>query len=54
LTNLSGNAADLTWNYGVLQTATNIAGPFSDLTNIAPPYMVPFTNGQQFFRIREN
>jgi O-glycosyl hydrolase len=54
MTNLTGNAAGLTWNYGVLQTATNIAGPFNDLTNITPPYVVSFTNGQQFFRIREN
>ncbi|HEY1790497.1 MAG TPA: glycoside hydrolase [Verrucomicrobiae bacterium] len=53
-TNLSGNEMGLTWNYGVLQMATNVTGPFDDLMNITPPYTVPFTNGQQFFRIREN
>ncbi len=44
----------LTWNYGVLQTATNVTGPYLDLSNIPPPYAVPITNRQQFFRIREN
>lgn len=53
-TNLGGNATGLTWNYGVLQTATNLAGPFSDIPNVTPPFLVPFTNGQEFFRIREN
>jgi O-glycosyl hydrolase len=53
-TNLTGNGAGLTWNYGILQTTTNIGGPFNDLTNVTPPYVVSFTNGQQFFRIREN
>ncbi|HXC37162.1 MAG TPA: LamG-like jellyroll fold domain-containing protein [Candidatus Acidoferrales bacterium] len=53
-TNLSNYTTRLTWNYGVLQTATNIAGPFSDVTNSTPPYKVPFTQPQQFFRIREN
>ncbi|HEX3625938.1 MAG TPA: LamG-like jellyroll fold domain-containing protein [Verrucomicrobiae bacterium] len=54
LTNLNGNAMGLTWIYGVLQTATNVAGPFSDITNVTPPYLAPFTNSQQYFRIREN
>jgi O-glycosyl hydrolase len=53
-TNMNGNSAALNWNYGVLQTATNVAGPYNDLTNATPPYTMPFTNGQQFFRIREN
>ncbi len=53
-TNLNGNATGLNWNYGVLQTATNIAGPFNDATNVTPPYVIPFTNAQQFFRIRQN
>jgi Concanavalin A-like lectin/glucanases superfamily len=53
-TNLSGNATGLSWNYGILQTATNVAGPYSDLTNVTPPLVIPLTNSQQFFRIREN
>jgi hypothetical protein len=53
-TNLNGNATGLNWNYGVLQTATNIAGPFNDVTNVIPPYIIPLTNAQQYFRIRQN
>ena len=53
-TNISSSGRSLSWNYGVLQTATNVAGPYMDLTNITPPYVIPITNSQQFFRIREN
>ena len=53
-TNVSGSGKSLSWNYGVLQTATNVAGPYMDMTNFTPPYVVPLTNSQQFFRIREN
>lgn len=54
ISSLNGGAAELNWNYGVLQTATNVSGPYSDLTNVTPPFMATFTNGQQFFRIKEN
>ena len=54
LTNAGGNAMQLNWNYGVLQSATNIAGPYLDMTNATQPYALPLTNAQQFFRIREN
>jgi len=50
----NGRSMGLTWNTGVLQTATNMAGPYNDLPGIASPYMAPFTNAQQFFRIKEN
>jgi hypothetical protein len=41
-TNLAGFTKKLTWNYGVLQMATNVDGPFIDITNATPPYKVPF------------
>ena len=57
-TNVSGvagiAATGLNWNYGVLQSATNISGPYFDMTNATPPFVIPTTNSQQFFRIREN
>ena len=53
-TNINGGESGLNWNYGVLQTATNVAGPYMDMTNVTPPYFIPLTNSQQFFRIREN
>jgi O-glycosyl hydrolase len=54
ITNLSGSMARLNWNYGVLQSATNVAGPYSDVPNAAPPYMILTTNAHQFYRIKEN
>ena len=53
LTNLGRNA-QLNWNYGVLQSGTNVAGPYTDLTNAVQPCLIPLTNAQQFFRVREN
>lgn len=53
-TDLTSPTKRVTWNYGVLQMATNIAGPFTDITNATAPYKVPFMQSQQFFRIREN
>ena len=53
-TGLGGNNAQLNWNYGVLQCATNVGGPYLDMTNAVQPYTIPLTNGQQFFRVREN
>jgi O-glycosyl hydrolase len=53
LTTLGSNA-QLNWNYGVLQSATNAAGPYGDLTNAVQPWLLPLTNAQQFFRVREN
>jgi hypothetical protein len=54
ITNIGGLQMQLSWNYGTLQNATNVAGPYADLTNIAQPYTMPATNSQQFYRIREN
>ena len=53
LTKLGSNA-QLNWNYGVLQSATNAAGPYRDLTDAVQPCLIPLTNAQQFFRVREN
>ncbi len=54
LTSMGGNEAELNWNYGTLQSATNAAGPYVDMTNATQPYVIPVTNAQQFFRVREN
>jgi O-glycosyl hydrolase len=53
ITNLGGSQLQLDWNYGTLQSATNVAGPYSDMTNAVQPYTVPATNAQEFYRIRE-
>jgi hypothetical protein len=51
---VSGGSLQLNWSYGTLQSATNVTGPYLDVTNISPPYTVPTTNQQEFFRVREN
>ena len=53
-TNSSAGQLQLNWNYGTLQSATNVNGPYTDLTNTSPPLVVPTTNEQQFYRVKEN
>jgi hypothetical protein len=50
--NLSGGQVELNWNYGTLQNATNVAGPYQDLTNASSPSILPTTNVLQFYRVR--
>ena len=54
LANSPSGQLQLSWTYGTLQTATNVAGPYTDLSNATAPYVISPTNTQQFFRIREN
>lgn len=50
---LSGVGMVLQWDNGfILQTATNVSGPYSDLTGIASPYTNQLVEPQQFFRLR--
>jgi polygalacturonase len=50
----SANGLALQWpdNF-VLQSATNIAGPYQDVPGAPNPYTNTFTNTQQFFRLRQ-
>ena len=54
LLNHSANGLRLTWaNTNVMETATEILGPWMPLTNAVSPYFVVTTNyPQQFFRLR--
>jgi hypothetical protein len=54
VTNLSNGQLQLNWQFGTLQSATNAAGPFSDVPGATPPYTIMSTNPQQFYRINEN
>jgi hypothetical protein len=38
---------------GTLQTATNVTGPWSNVSGAASPYLSPTTNAAQFFRVRQ-
>jgi hypothetical protein len=42
----------LTWPSGMLQSATNIAGPWRDLPGTNSPYTPAVTIPQQFFRVK--
>jgi hypothetical protein len=48
---LSGNLI-LNWPFGTLQSATNLAGPWNNLTGVTPPYTNTPGQAQEFFRIR--
>jgi hypothetical protein len=54
ITPMDGNQMKLNWSYGTLQNATNVNGPYSDATNAMQPYVIPTTNIQQFYRVKEN
>jgi len=50
-----GSSLVLTWNSGfTLQTATNVTGPYSDLSEAVSPYTNSFAAGPlNFFRLRQ-
>ncbi|HEV2328237.1 MAG TPA: LamG domain-containing protein, partial [Verrucomicrobiae bacterium] len=48
----SNNRLELNWTYGTLQTATNVTGPYLEMTGEGPPLTLPTTNSQQYFRLR--
>ena len=50
---LQGGQLRLEWVGGTLQTATNLAGPWSDLSGAVSPYLLPTTNSAQFFRVKQ-
>jgi hypothetical protein len=41
----------LTWNYGTLQAAANVTGPYASLTTAVSPLIFSPTNVQQFYRL---
>ncbi len=48
----SGTNLTLNWPYGTLQSATNFAGPWDNITNATSPYVVAPDGLQQFYRIK--
>jgi hypothetical protein len=50
----TSNGLALTWPSGyTLQSATNAAGPYSDVTGASSPYTAAFTEPQKYFRLRQ-
>ena len=54
LSQRSGNSLVLQWGSGsVLQSATNVMGPWQDVSGATSPYTISFAGPQRFFRIRQ-
>jgi hypothetical protein len=50
---VQGGQLRLEWVGGTLQTTTNLAGPWNDVSGAVSPYLQPTTNPAQFFRVRQ-
>ncbi len=50
--NSGAGQLQLIWNYGILQSATNVAGAYSDVSNVTSPLTIIPTNTQQYYRLR--
>jgi hypothetical protein len=46
------NGIKLTWPSGVLQSATNVFGPWSDISNFISPFTVTPNRAQGFYRVK--
>jgi hypothetical protein len=49
-----GGQIHLQWvGGGTLQSATNVPGPWSDVSGVASPFLADTTNPVQFFRVKQ-
>jgi hypothetical protein len=48
----ASNNLVIEWSSGTLQSATNVTGPYDDVSGATSPYTAPVTGLQRFFRIR--
>jgi PKD repeat protein len=49
---LSNNQVELIWPSGTLQSAFQVEGPYTDITNAMSPQFLPTITSPQFFRVR--
>ncbi|MDR3460231.1 MAG: family 16 glycosylhydrolase [Verrucomicrobiae bacterium] len=49
---ISSGSFILNWSYGTLQSATNVTGPWCNVSGAAPPFTNPPAGPQQFYRIQ--
>jgi hypothetical protein len=47
----ASNNLMIEWGSGTLQSATNVTGPYQDVSGATSPYTAPFTGPQRFFRL---
>jgi hypothetical protein len=50
---LQGGQLRLEWTGGTLQSSTNVAGPWNDVSGATSPHLTPTTNAAQFFRVKQ-
>jgi hypothetical protein len=48
----AGSRVELRWNFGRLQTAGNVTGPWDDVDGATSPYLVEVDQAKRFFRTR--
>jgi hypothetical protein len=48
----AGTNVMLIWSPGTLQTATNVAGPYSDIGGATAPYTISPTEAQRYYRVK--
>jgi len=48
----SGNQLQLFWSVGVLQSAGNVNGPYTNITGALSPYLIPTGGPRQFYRVQ--
>jgi len=48
----SGERIELTWDFGTLQSAGSVTGPWNDVDNASSPYSVDAVQSPRFFRTR--
>jgi hypothetical protein len=49
---LIGGQVRVTWSNGVLQSADNVTGPYSDVGGASSPYVTNPTAAKKFYRIK--
>src|ERR1051325_6238277 len=47
-----GTQLELNWDYGILQAADDVTGPWNDVTNVASPYSIQVGQTKKFFRTK--
>jgi hypothetical protein len=45
---------EIIWNYGVLEEASELSGPWSTVTGAASPYVPDTTAPKKYYRVRTN
>jgi hypothetical protein len=50
---ITNHQAQITWSGGMLQCASNLSGPYIDMSGAMSPYTIATTNARRFFRVKQ-